>query len=344
MSLAKTKAKLTFLSGTPQTGVIQLRTAERDIGGLEVLVSVTHCGVCATDAHDRADGCGLGHEGVGVVVQVGESVSSVSVGARVGWGWQHTACLKCRECVTGYRQYCPQSLGQKFGEREQGAFGDLVIKHQDFLNLIPEGIESKHAAPLQCAGAAVFEALHAADTKSTDRVGVVGLGGLGHMAVQFAKAMGCEVVVFSRNEVKKEDAMALGAKEFVVVPSQGPIEGVEGVNVLLCCGELPNFDQYFLALARRATIVPLVIQVEKPVQIAYLPFILPGHRIMASTEACKKNHSDVLTFAAKHGIKPWIEEFPMSTQGLSDALDRLEKGEIRYRAVLSTELGTIFGS
>ncbi|RDW75748.1 NADP-dependent alcohol dehydrogenase [Coleophoma crateriformis] len=327
MSLAKTKAKLTFLSGTSQSGVIQLRTSERDIGGLEVLVRVTHCGVCATDAHDRVDGCGLGHEGVGVVAQVGGS-----------------ACLKCRECVSGYRQYCPKSLGQRFGEREQGAFGDFVIKHQDFLNLIPEGIESKYAAPLQCAGATVFEALHAADTKSTDRVGIVGLGGLGHMAVQYAKAMGCEVVVFSSNGLKQEDAMALGAKEFVVVPSQGPIQGVEGVNVLLCCGEMPNFEQYFSALARRATIVPLLIQVEKPLQLPYMPFILPGHRIMASTEACKKNHADVLTFAAKHGIKPWIEEFPMSKQGLSDALDKLEKGEIRYRAVLSTELGTISGS
>ncbi|KAG4420794.1 hypothetical protein IFR04_006074 [Cadophora malorum] len=278
---------LTYLAGGPD-GKIHVKKSQRAIGGVEVLVRVTHSGVCGTDVHDRDSGCGLGHEGVGI------------------------SCGHCRDCVSGYRQYCPESRGQKYGELEQGAFGDFVIKHQDFVYPVPDQIESKHAGPLQCAGITVYEALDVAGAKASDRVGIVGMGGLGHLAVQYAKAWGCDPVVFSRDESKRDDAMKLGATDFHVIPSSdnGKLEVKDGVHVLLFCGgALPDFGRFIEVLARRATIVPLIIQGE-PLVIPYMPFLLPGHRIIGSTEASRKNHLDALTFAARHNIRPWVQEFP----------------------------------
>jgi len=215
-----------------------------------------------------------------------------------------------------------------------------VVKHQEFVYPIPVEIESKFAGPLNCAGITVYEALHVAGSKPSDCIGVVGLGGLGHLAVLYARAMGCDVVVFSGSESKRADAMALGATEFCLLPREGgPIHNLKaGINVLLLCGgELPNFEVFIPLLERRATIIPLIIQRE-PLVIPYMSFLLPGHRIIASTEASRQNHIDALAFAARHGIKPWIEEFPMSAEGLRNALTALESGKVRYRAVLSTEV------
>ncbi|KAE8448164.1 hypothetical protein EG329_009768 [Mollisiaceae sp. DMI_Dod_QoI] len=298
---------LSYLAGDAD-GRVHVKLSRRAVGGLEVLVRVTHSGVCGTDVHDRASGCGLGHEGVGIVEKVGDC-------------------------------YCPESVGQKYGELEQGAFGNYVIKHQDFVYLVPDEIESRHAGPLQCAGITVYEALDIAGAKPSDRVGIVGLGGLGHLAVQYARAWGCEPIVFSRNPSKEDDAYKLGAKEFHVIPSspESKLNVSEGVHILLLCGgALPDFGLFMPALARRATIVPLIIQGE-PLVVPYMPFILPGHRIIGSTEASRRNHIDALRSAARHGIRPWIEEFPMTAEGLTQALDDLEMGRIRYRAVLSAE-------
>ncbi|KAH6681749.1 NADP-dependent alcohol dehydrogenase [Halenospora varia] len=311
--------ELRYLAGSANGDIVN-KISDRDVGGLEVLVRVTHSGVCGTDVHDRTDGCGLGHEGVGIIELIGTSVTAVKIG--------HRSCGHCSECISGYRQYCPESRGQKYGEREQGAFGDFVIKHQDF-----------HAGPLQCAGITVYEALDVADAKPSDRVGIVGLGGLGHLAIQYAKAWGCDPVVFSRSAHKKDDAMRLGAKEFHLIPSSSgeKFDPMLGVNVLLLCGNgLPDFGLFMPALARRATIVPLIIQ-GKPLVIPYMPFMLPGHRIIGSTEASRRNHIDALTFAVRHNIRPWIKEFPMTLAGLTSALNSLESGEIQYRAVLSRE-------
>ena len=269
--------KLTYLAGGAD-GKIAVKTSLRAIGGVEVLIKVTHSGLCGTDVHDRTAGCGLGHEGVGIIENVGNEVTSAKLGHRVGWGWQFAvrglqietqsktssdnqqSCGLCRECLSGYRQYCPESCGQKYGELEQGAFGDYVVKHQDFVYPIPDEIESKYAGPLNCAGVSlrsvfhlaerltfqitVYEALHAADTKPSDRVGIVGFGGLGHIAVMYAHAMGCAVTVFSSSDDKRADAMVLGATEFCLLSgSESSPKLTSDINVLLLCGNgLPNFD------------------------------------------------------------------------------------------------------
>lgn len=217
-----------------------------------------------------------------------------------------------------------------------------------------------------CAGASTYEALIAAGTKSSDRVGVVGLGGLGHMAVQFAKAMGCNVTVLSdsaadpsaagKAESKAKDAFDLGADEVRAVkdPAIALTRDREGlvvylgpgwydfeassdhraINVLLvCANETPDFEKVLPLLARRAVIVLMSIQAQ-PLHIPYMPFILPGHKLISSTEASTRNHLEMIKFADRHKIKPWIEEFEMTEDGLSEAFERLQSGTMRYRGVV----------
>lgn len=332
-------------------------TTERVLGVREALVRTSHSGLCYTDVHAKDKGCGLGHEGVGVVEKTGSAVTSVKVGDRVGWGWLHSSCGHCGTCLSGYRQYCAEARGFAFSELGQGAFGDYRIIDAEFAYRIPETISSVDAGPLMCAGASVYEALDAAAAKPGERVGVVGIGGLGHMAVLFARAMGCGVTaLFSSNRLptlqKVEDAFTMGADEVFSIadghqrtyytrnghPSAGWFEAGIGPHqdidvLLITSNELPPWETVLPLLGRRARIVLMSIQ-NKPLNIPYMSFILPGHRIIASTEGSKRNHIDMLQFAARNKIKPFIERFPMTEAGLHEAFARLESGQMRYRGVL----------
>lgn len=333
------------------------KPTERALGNREVLIRTTHSGLCYTDVHAKEKGCGLGHEGVGLVAETGRAVSGLAVGDRVGWGWLHGSCGRCASCLSGYRQYCAEARGFAFSDLDQGAFGDLRIIDAEFAYRIPGDVSSVDAGPLMCAGASVYEALDAAGTRPSDRVGVVGIGGLGHMAVLFARAMGCGVTALfasnrSPSRQKVEDAFAMGADHALCVasgheqsyrpeggqglrhPSEAGTEGFQKINVLLVTSnELPDWEKILPLLDRMARIVLMSIQME-PLSIPYMPFVLPGHRIIASTEASKRNHIDMLEFAARNKIKPWVEIFPMTEHGMQQAFDRIESGQMRYRGVL----------
>ncbi|KAF2220299.1 chaperonin 10-like protein [Elsinoe ampelina] len=330
-------------------------STKRGIGPSDVLIKTTHSGLCYTDVHAKTRGCGLGHEGVGIVEKTGVAVRSLKAGDRVGWGWLHESCGACSSCLSGYRQYCADARGFAFSDLDQGAFGNYRIINAEFAYRIPESISSVDAGPFMCAGASVYEALDAAGTKPSDRVGVVGIGGLGHMAVLFAKAMGCGVTaLFASGKPtpqKVKDAFDLGVDEArciagrideLYTTADGPIEIADGeepepdkkINVLLVCSnELPDWFNVLPLLDRMARIVLMTIQT-KPLSIPYMPFILPGHRIISSTEASRKNHLEMLEFAARNHVKPWVETFPMSLEGIQAAFQRLETGRMRYRGVL----------
>ncbi|KAK5150712.1 hypothetical protein LTR04_006743 [Oleoguttula sp. CCFEE 6159] len=244
----------------------------------------------------------------------------------------------------GYRQYCAEARGFAYGELDQGAFGDFAMWDETFVYRIPDGISSCEAAPLMCAGASVYEALDAAGTKPSDRIGIVGMGGLGHMALTFADHMGYAVTVFSNSERKMTDATAMGADEFRMLKLPGEYVNLNRataespthspINVLLITSnEVPDLGPLLPFLARRATIVLMTIQT-KPLLVPYMSFILPGHRIIVSTEASRKNHLAMLEFADRKGIAPLVEEFPMTEAGIKLAFAKLERGEMRYRGVL----------
>ncbi|KAM3421870.1 alcohol dehydrogenase [Cercospora zeina] len=344
--MAGSEHKLTTFYFDTASKSFSEKTATKSLSHNDVLIKTTHSGICFTDVHAKGKECGLGHEGVGEVVQVGPAVKSLKPGDRVGWGWLHTSCGHCSACVTGHRQYCSEARGFAFSDLDQGAFGDYRIIDSDFAYLLPSSISSVDAAPLMCAGASVYEALDAAGTKSNDRVGVVGIGGLGHCAILFATAMGCAVTAISGGDRKKQDAFALGADEFrdATKISRAYTTGVSqsredpqpaNINVLLITSNaVPKLESVLPLLARQATIVLMTIQME-PLEVPYMQFVLPGHRLIASTEASRENHIKMLEFAERMHVKPWTEVFDMTSDGLSRAFAKLEKGEMRYRGVLA---------
>lgn len=206
---------------------------------------------------------------------------------------------------------------------------DLVVR-------IPDEISSLHAAPLMCAGASTFEALHAGGISSDSHVGVLGVGGLGHLAILFAKAMGCEVTAISRSGGKKNDAIALGADHFVQSSSDmKPESKGDGIDILLITSAaVPTLKSFLPLLARRATIVLMTIQGDS-IEVPYMDFVLPGHHLIASTECSRENWKRMLEFVVEKRITPWYEEFEISAEGIERAFERLESGEMRYRGVLS---------
>ncbi|CAI7650196.1 unnamed protein product [Penicillium crustosum] len=189
----------------------------------EVLVQITHSGICGTDEHYRHANIVLGHEGAGAVGAIGTKVTSLKVGDRVGWGYGHGSCRKCKYCLRGDELYCNQRKIYGESSLDQGSFAHAAIWPEDFLYKIPDEISNAEAAPLMCAGSAVFSPLHKFQVAPTCRVGVIGVGRLGHLAIQFAAKMGCQVVVLSRTQSKKEEALALGASEFHVFEGYPPV-------------------------------------------------------------------------------------------------------------------------
>ncbi len=157
----------------------------------------------------------LGHEGVGVVVEVGPQVQYLKKGQRVGWGYQHDSCGHCSECLSGQEVFCSKRAMYGDNNRDQGSFATHAVWREAFLFEIPDEISSENAAPLQCGGATVFTALSNASPSET--VGIMGVGGLGHLAIQFAAKMGRRVVVISGSDRKREQAMKLGAHKFVTL-------------------------------------------------------------------------------------------------------------------------------
>lgn len=304
----------------------------------QVAIDIVASGVCATDKHMFKDGkIGLGHEGVGIVKQVGSGVESFKEGARVGWGYVHGACLKCDWCIAGVDTLCPDS--QMFGKTnlQQGSMGDRYVIDARFLHKIPDSLPLVYAAPLQCAGATVFGAIYNSGVRPFDRVGVLGVGGLGHLAVSMLRKCGCDVVVFSGTDSKKEEAMKLGASEFIATKNGGLDKLTAPVSYLFVSTSVqPDWNLYLApnVLASRGTIVPLSVSPDPFHLDKYQQVVGRELKIQGSVVASRSVHRQMLAFSARHGIKPIIEELPLTQAGVQEAFDRLEKGDVRYRFVL----------
>ncbi|KAI6107986.1 NADP-dependent alcohol dehydrogenase [Pisolithus sp. B1] len=296
-----TGINFTVYKGSP-SGKIVKGSTHKDLRPDEVLLRVTHAGLCGTDLHHKNEDIGLSHEGVGIVEKIGSEVVYFKVGDRAGWG------------------YPPQRIGNEIfcSERAYGAFATHAVWREAFLFHIPDGMSSADAAPLMCAGATVFNALELHGVRSTDRVGVVGIGGLGHLAIQFAAKMGCDVVVFSSTDSKRNEAMALGAKEFYATKGAKKLGiGRPVSHLLVTTSASPDWSLYLPVIAPMGTIFPLT-----------------GLRIQGVICPSRGLHVKMLRFAALHGIKPVIQTFPLTLEGIEEAIEKLEKGQIRYRGVL----------
>ncbi|SPO01836.1 probable NADP-dependent alcohol dehydrogenase [Cephalotrichum gorgonifer] len=327
----------TVFKGAKDGSPFKTTTSKPDgLTGDQVVVRVTASGVCGTDLHYKHADMVLGHEGVGVVEELGPDVKYLKKGDRVGWGYETNSCGHCAACVSGQEMSCPERSLYGFANHDQGSFSSHAIWREAFLHPIPDGINDEHAAPLQCAGATVFTALY--DVKPTETVGILGVGGLGHLAIQFAAKMGCRVVVLSGSDRKREQAKALGAHRFIVLnkgKGKAPEEGEPWLlsRLLVTTSAQPDWEAIIPMMAPQGRIWPLSVDAGNLV-IPYMSLLAGAIRIQGSLGSTRTVHRDMLAFAARHGINPVIEKFPMTEDGIKEAMEKLEKGDVHYRAVL----------
>jgi D-arabinose 1-dehydrogenase-like Zn-dependent alcohol dehydrogenase len=309
-------------------------TSHREIGSKDVLVKVTHSGLCGTDVHYKETDMVLGHEGAGTVEQIGKDVTLFKKGDHVGWGYLHDSCGHCKQCLRGAETFCAERKMYGEADLDQGSFASHAVWKEDYIFKIPDGMPLDYAAPLMCGGATVFNALQFHGVKSTDRVGILGVGGLGHLAIQFASKMGCEVVVFSGTDSKKDEAKKLGAMEFYAT------KGVEEIKIpkpidhlLVTTAAQPDWNLYLPIMAPSGTIYPLSVSADD-LKMPYMKVLLNGLKIQGSLVAAREIHREMLEFASIHSIHPIIQTFPLNKQGIDDAFKTLEDGSMRYRGVL----------
>ncbi|KAH6674456.1 putative NADP-dependent alcohol dehydrogenase C 2 [Halenospora varia] len=325
--------EFTVFKGSKEGKIVKGRTV-RELGYNDVLIKVTHSGLCGTDEHFKHCDMVLGHEGTGVVEDTGASVKNVRKGDVVGWGYQNNSCGHCKQCLTGHETLCPERQMYGYANTDQGSFASHAIWNEDFIYKVPTSIAPEHAAPLMCGGATVFNVLHSFTVKPTHRVGIIGVGGLGHLAIQFAAKMGCEVVVFSQTDSKKAEAISLGATEFITtkgetsLPISAPID-----HLLVTTSQLPDWKLFLPVMAPGGAIYPLSVS-NDDFKIPYMPILANELKIQGSLVAARQVHREMLEFAGKHGIKPIVETFPMTVEGIEESMSRLAEGKMRYRGVL----------
>ncbi|OJJ73295.1 hypothetical protein ASPBRDRAFT_670529 [Aspergillus brasiliensis CBS 101740] len=324
--------------GSPSGKVVQTTAELPDVKSDEVLVKVTDSGLCGSDIHFLKVPLVLGHEGIGIVEKTGAACSQLKVGDRVGWGPVNSTCSTCNMCLTGRDAYCPdaKTYGAE-GYDTQGSICSYAVRKEQWLFKIPDSISSIDAAPLMCGGGTVWVPL-VEQCKPYDRVGIVGIGGLGHLAIQFAAKMGCDVVVLSSSDDKREEAMKLGANEFYAtkgVSDYAQLGVTKPIDRLIITTSAKfNLGVFYPILARNASIIPLSVDFGDLVA-PYLPTVVQGNSIVGSCISSRYPQNQMLDFAARHKISSIVEKYPMTLEGVTQAVERLQSGKMRYRGVIS---------
>lgn len=310
------------------------------LGTEEVEVQVEHCGLCHSDLSILNDAWGmsrypavLGHEVIGRVVDVGPTARGVRVGQRVGIGWTSGSCMHCRQCLSGDQHLCAEAEPTIVGHR--GGFASRVRSHWAWTIPLPEGLAAADAGPLLCGGVTVFSPL-ARFARPTDRVGVIGIGGLGHMGLKFAAAYGCDVTAFTSSERKFDEARGFGAHHVVSTRDSGEIRKLAGkLDLLIVTTNVPlDWDAVLSTLAPNGR-MHVVGVVPEPIPVPAFALISRQASISGSPTASPVAIETMLEFAARHGITPTTEHLPMSR--INEAFDRLHAGKARYRIVLDAD-------
>lgn len=312
------------------------------LGSEEVEVAVEYCGICHSDLSMLNNDWGLtkypfvgGHEIVGKVSAVGPNARNVQVGQSVGVGWSAESCMACPQCLGGDHNLCPNCRGTIV--QRHGGFATHLRVHWAWAIPLPEGLDRSKVGPLFCGGITVFNPLTQLNIKPTDRVGVIGIGGLGHMALKFIRAWGCEVIAFTSSDSKRDEAMSLGAHRVVNTRSADDIAKLAGsLNAIISTVNVTlDWNALVAALAPKGKL-HIVGAVLEPIAVAAFPLIMGQRSLSGSPTGSPTAISTMLTFAARHGVEPTTELYPMSK--INDAFERLESGKARYRIVLQNDL------
>src|SRR6202046_156157 len=320
----------------------QLLAFKYDPGALradEVEIKISHCGVCYSDIHLIDNDWGMskypfipGHEIVGTVVAVGAGVKDRTMGERVGVGWQADSCGICEWCRRGEEQLCAKSQPTCVGRN--GGYADKIRGSSRFGVPVPAALESESAAPLMCAGITVYSPLRNYGVRPSSRVGVIGIGGLGHLGIQFAKAFGAEVTAFSTSKEKEAEAKELGAHQFVNTRDTGALKKVAGsFDFLLSTVSADQDWQAYVSALRPKGTLCLVGASPSPVQIQGASLLQGQKAVAGSPIGSPHDLAEMLDVAARHGVKAITERFAMAKA--NDAVTKVKKNQVRYRAVLA---------
>jgi uncharacterized zinc-type alcohol dehydrogenase-like protein len=319
----------------------------RDVGPTDVLIDIEYCGVCHSDLHQVKDEWGgsvfpmvPGHEIVGRISKVGEKVKFFKVGDRAGVGCMVDSCRSCESCKEGLEQYCQNGFVGTYNSKEkgtgaatQGGYSKQIVVEQAFVLRVPDNLPLERVAPLLCAGITTYSPLRQWKVGKGQKVAVMGLGGLGHMGVKLAKAMGAEVTVLSTSPNKEKDAKALGADKFVVTKDPAQLKSVRGTfDFILNTVSAPlDLNTYVGLLKRDGTMVLLGVPPEAPTLHAFA-LIGGRRRVAGSLIGGIAETQEMLDFCGAHEIGADVEVIPMAK--INEAYERMLKGDVHYRFVI----------
>lgn len=319
----------------------------RDLKENDVAIEILYCGICHSDIHQAKDDLGMGHfpmvpghEIVGKVIEVGSKVTQYKEGDRVAVGCFVDSCMECDQCKMGDEQFCREGVTMVFSSEDKisggftyGGFSKHIVVQEHFVLSVPDELDISRAAPILCAGITTYSPLKNYDIKEGSRVGVIGLGGLGHMAIKLAKAMGAEVTVITRSDNKIGEARDYGADQVLISKNEKAMEEAAG-SLDLIISTIPvkhDINPYVTLLDIKGTLV-MVGQIG-PVDEVNAGALMFGQKSVAgSMVGGIPNTQEVLDFCAKHDIHPKCEMIRIDE--INEAFERLERGEIAHRFVI----------
>ena len=318
-----------------------LKPFEFDLGELgpeEVEIKVTYCGICHSDLSMLDNEWGMskypfvpGHEAVGTVVAMGHEAKGLEIGQRVGIGWSSYSCLSCHECLSGEHNLCAHSQGTIVGR--YGGFADRLRAQWTWVRPLPDALDLAKTGPLLCGGVTVFTPFLKYKVSPTARVGIIGIGGLGHMALQFANKWGCEVHAFTTSDSKEAEARQLGAHYVHNTRRDGVLQTLAGsLDLIISTINAPLDVPGLLGTLSPNGRLHVVGAILEPMPVPAFGLIMGQKTVSGSPVGSPTAISTMLEFSARHSVAPITETFPMSN--VNDALEHLRSGKARYRIVL----------
>jgi alcohol/geraniol dehydrogenase (NADP+) len=319
----------------------KLKEFEFDPGPLDdhyVEIKVEYCGICHSDISMLDNEWGMsayplvpGHEVIGTVEAMGSHVHGLSLGQRVGLGWSSGSCMHCEMCLSGHHNLCASNIPTVLGR--YGGFAEKVRARAEWVLPLPAKLDPSAAGPLLCGGITVFSPLIQFNVKPTDRVGVIGIGGLGHLAIRFLDAWGCEVTAFSGSPAKEAEAKKFGADHFVNSKDPAALAKVaNSFDFIISTVNVPMEWAAYINALRPNGRLHFVGALLQPMEVSVFPGLIYQKSISGSPTGGIPAMANMLDFAARHNILPQVETFKFSD--VNTAMDRLRHGDVRYRIVL----------
>lgn len=331
----------------PAQALAPFSFSRRDPGPRDVAIRILYCGICHSDIHMVRDDFGRsqfplvpGHEIVGRVTDVGREVTTFKSGDTVGVGCMVNSCRECSECRAGLEQFCQRGVTLTYGSKDkcsggitQGGYSNYIVVSEDFVLKIPATLRPGDAAPLLCAGITAYSALKHWNVGPGTRAGIIGLGGLGHLALKYANALGAHAVQFTTSSHKREDAMRMGAREVVLSNDEEQMQKqTESLDFLLdTVSASHDFNRWLNLLSRDGHMVLVGLPTDVPPTLP-VPLILRRRSLSGSLIGGIAETQEMLDFSAEWGITADVEIIPI--EKINEAFQRTIRGEVKYRFVI----------